>query len=347
MQFIHESIFLSATRAFFKAFFVIIGIFVAFIPIILVFNLISKDTASDVDKYKVSILPDLSLNQTTVSSSAPAILKINIHGIIGKKGLTTNDMYQLLVESRRGVLKDNRVKGILLHINSPGGSSIDSDGIYRLISSYKEAFKIPVYTYVDGLCASGGMYIAASSDKIYTSPPSIIGSVGVLIGPLFNVYEALNKIGVTSLTLTQGKGKDALSPFKKWENGEDESLKNIGNYLYERFVSIVETARPMMDKDKLKNEYGANVFDSQKAQEYGYIDNGNSSYSEALRDLLVKANVDINKPYQIVEMSAKQDWLCFFENKTSLLSGNIKHTFQIGSYDLSEIKDPFAYLYLP
>jgi protease IV len=347
MEYVRESIFKSSIRVFFKAFFIILGVFIAFIPISIAIGLISQDPG-ELDEYKVEILPDLNGQQKYLPLTTPAILRIDIHGVIGKKNLCTDDLSQLLIESRRGFLKDNRVKGILLHIKSPGGSVNDSDGIYRLVQAYKEKYKVPVYTYIDGLCASGGMYIASSSDKILANPVSIVGSVGVIVGPFFNVVNGMEKVGINSLTVTQGKGKDNLSPFKKWTDNEDQSLENISAYLYNRFVNIVVQARPNINRDTLIEEYGANIFGSKQAKENGYIDEDNASYQDALVQLLQAANIDTSSPYQIVRLEQKQDWLKYLgDNKAKLFNKKISHTVQIGPYDLSDLSDPFAYLYLP
>lgn len=347
MEYTHESIFRSSLRAFAKAFFVILGIFVAFLPIMIAMSILGG-SSQDMDRYTVTVLPDLKGEQKYLPLTTPAILRIDVKGVIGMKSLNTEDVYTQLIESRRGLLKDNRVKGILLYIASPGGSVNDSDGIYRLIKEYKEKYKVPVYTYIDGLCASGGMYIACSSDKIISNPVSVVGSVGVLIGPFFNFFDGMEKLGVNSLTLTNGKGKDSLSMFRKWKPGEDEALKNIGNALYQDFVDIVAQARPMLNKQKLINEYGAQIFDAKTAKEYGYIDEANGSYEGVLKELLTKANIDTEKPYQVVRLTPKKDWFSYIaENKENLLSGKIRHTVQLGPYDLSSLKDPFAYIYLP
>src|SRR5690606_22323692 len=115
-------------------------------------------------------------------------LQINVHGVIGdaKSGIDTKMAQNILLDSRTGDFKNERGKGILLHMNTPGGTVVDSDNIYRMLKTYKERYKVPVFAFVDGLCASGGMYISCAADKVYAGPASIIGSVGVIIGPFFN-----------------------------------------------------------------------------------------------------------------------------------------------------------------
>ena len=338
-----ETIFYSSIRSFFKSFFVIIGIFCAFIPVFLILTATSteKDTGN---KNIVTYLPDDTGSQHILSISSPAILRMNINGIIGKDLMTQAAIKSQLLESREGVLKNNRVKGIFIHINSPGGGVTDCDGIYRLLVEYKKLYKVPIYAYVDGLCASAAMYIACACDKVYTSPMSIVGSVGVIFGPFFNINDTLNKVGVLTETLTKGKDKDTFSPFKKWSENEGAMIEPIIQFMYNRFLSIVSTARPKLTMDKLKNEYGAHVFDSQKAYELGYTDGWNLEYNAALKELTKAANIKADEKYQLIELKPKRAWLTeILQGASSLMKGKIKHEIQIGP----ENPDTFSFIYDP
>ncbi len=344
MEISRESIFVSALRTFSKMFFGVVAILVGLFLCALAYSLCSETVTVD-SKTTLEVAPDADNKREAVSTTAPAILQLNINGIIGEPGLDTETVENILIESRTGVLANNRVKGILIHFNTPGGTVIDSDNIYRMLLEYKARYKVPIYAYVDGLCASGGMYISSAADKIYASPTSIIGSVGVILGPFFNVYETLGKIGVQSKTLTKGIDKDAMSPFRPWKEGEDQSYKAIIAFFYDRFVQIVTSARPRLDKDKLLTEYGARIFDPVKAEQYGYIDTANASRNEALLALLEEAKIDPAKPYQVVKLEQQYAWLSkLFKGRNTLLSGKIEHSFDLGQ---PKIRDQFAYLYQP
>lgn len=332
MKIARESIFISAIRAFFNTLLGTVGVFVALIPSIILFAILSTPDQKQGAKNKLEILPDLNGNTKMLSLSTPAILQLEVHGVIGTAHLTSKDVNFQLIESRKGILKNNRVKGVLLHINSPGGAATDSDDIFRNILAYKERFDIPVYAYVDGMCASGGFFIACAADQIYTSPFSMIGSVGSLMGPFFNFYSIMEKYGVKSLTVTAGKDKDMMNPFREWKQNEDKSIQKINEYIYAKFVNIVATARNI-DKDKIINEYGANVFDSDEAKEIGYIDVANSSYEVALKALLEKADIDENKNYQVVSLYPKKLWYQPFLTQTkSIFKSFLKEIFFSSKY---------------
>ena len=341
-----ESVFISAIRSFLRAFFAVCGIFIALILMSMVYS--SFSTASFIDeKTTLSILSDANGKREMVSPAAPAILQINIHGAIGMdlKDLNSESFNNILVDSRSGLLSHDRVKAILLHINTPGGAAVDSDDIYLMLKEYKERYKVPVYAYVDGLCASGGMYIACSADQIYASPSSAIGSVGVVYGPFFNIYGTMGKLGIEARTLTEGLDKDALNPTRPWKEGEDQWIKDLLAFTYNRFVTIVTEARPRINKEQLLHVLGAKMFDCVEAQKLGYIDVAMATRDQALTALLEAAHIDPNHPYQVVELQPRRRWLSELVNgSSSLLSGKIEHTLDISQ---GRKRSPFSYLYQP
>jgi ClpP class serine protease len=156
------------------------------------------------------------------------------------------------------------------------------------------------------------------------------------------------KVGIKSLTLTDGKDKDVLNPFRPWKEGEEQFLQAIVGAEYERFVDIVTAARKQLDRDKLVNVYGANVFDAKAAQEYGFIDNGNSNYDEALSALAKAAGLGENEKYQVLEISYSESFFTELKDKqTKLLNGKIEHVFPTGTYTNSELSGKLLYLYQP
>jgi len=346
MEIQRESIFISALRSFCRMFFAVCGVFLAFLVMSFLYSLLATTPAIEA-KTKIKYLPNAENKRELVEATAPVILQLNVHGVIGDpKTLDTDIVQNILIDSRTGILQNNRVKGILLHMNTPGGTVVDSDNIYRMVNAYKEQYKVPVFAYIDGLCASGGMYISCSADQVYAGPASIIGSVGVIIGPFFNLVEGLAKLGIKAQTITEGLDKDMMTPFRPWRPDEDASLKTVTAYFYQQFVDIVTTARTRIDKTKLVQEYGAKVFDPVTAQEFGYIDVANSSRNETLLALLNKAGVDPAKPYQVVSLEPKSEWISslFNEKASPLFTGKIEHTIDTGA---PKIRDQVAYLYQP
>jgi len=346
MEISRESIFVSMIRSFCKAFFSVLAIFLALF-VVSIFYALFTSPYEPLERTEVVILPDLNDELEVRGYNSPVILRINIHGIIGDPRLDSSTIDNIVVDANRGFLK-GRVKAILLDFNTPGGTVVDADNIYWRLKTIKEKWNIPVYGYVDGMCASGGMYISCAADKMYASPTSLLGSVGVVIGPFFNVAEAMGKIGVSSETITQGLDKDMMSPFRPWKPDEDESLKSLTAHHYNRFVDLFVATHPRMDKDQLVHQYGAKVFDSPGAEKRGFIDVADADYKTALRDLMAAANIDPNHAYQVVELAPKFNILGqLTTGAATLLSGKIEHHFNFGEKRSPAIKDQFAYLYEP
>jgi len=345
MKFTRESIFVSGLRAICTTFGGVLGICLALAVVIIGVSSLSGgiDTPSTSD---LTVAPDANWKRKVLPDTTPVLLRIDVAGVIGQGSLKYEKFLNMLLDSREGTLANDRVKGILLQINSPGGYATTSSDIYHLIKEYKAKFKVPVIAYVNGLCASGGMYIACAADEIYATPTSTIGSVGVRLGPAFNVSDPMEKAGVKSVTLTAGKDKDMLNPFRPWKEGEDDSLKAIIASEYERFVDVVTTSRKNLSKEKLIDTYGAHVFDAEKAQELGYIDDGDASYTVAVT-ALAKAS-GIEGDYQMVHMEPHQSVLKeLSENKFNLLRGKIEHTFPQAPSLSSEMSGKLLFLYEP
>ncbi len=306
MNFTRESIFVGAIRSFCSALAMILGgaFALAIIGIALAFIIGPQYVPTKADP---TIMPDADGKRSLLPGHTPAILRIDIRGVIGLGDLTGDKIESILLDSREDFLKGDRVKGVFLYINTPGGSSDDCDAIYRALLNYKTKYHVPIYAYVEGMCASAGMYIACTADKIYASPDSIIGSVGVRLGPVFNFSEAMTKVGVGSVTLIEGKDKDSLNPFRPWAPGEDADIKVVMGFLYDRFISIVSAARPKLSKEKLINDYGAHLFIAKQAEELGYIDAGDSDYNRSLTDLVEAAQ--IKEHYQVVQLVPQHPFL--------------------------------------
>lgn len=342
----NESIFRATLRTFCKSFAAICGILIGCAVLIFLFMLLSPPSLVP-EKTEVTIAADAQGRRELLPHSVPAFLRINIHGVIGEPDLNAGTMENILLDSREGILQGNRVKGVLLHINTPGGTVVDADSMYQALKEYKSKYNVPIYAFVDGLCASGGMYIASVADKIYASPTSVIGSIGVIMGPAFNFTGTMEKIGMQALTLTKGKDKDALNPFRPWKSDEDKSLQDVLAGMYDQFVGVVTAARPQLNREKLINDYGAQVFIASTAKNYGYIDEVDADYSKVLTDLAHAAKLKEKEKYQVFELQPKINFLSELSlSKFSLLSGRITHTFQIGHMN-SDLSGKFLYLYHP
>lgn len=342
-----DSIFHASLRSFFVALFGIAGLLVGIFLIMALFGAMTIGIdGSPVINY--SYTPEIKPNADNIrkeeSSSSPVVLRIDIDGVIGLDSLTHSSITQLLIESHERAMSGDRVKAVLLHINSPGGTVNDADGIYRAIKTYKETYKVPVYAFIDGLCASGGFYVAAAADKVYASDVSIIGSVGVVLSPIMNFSKLMDKVGVESITLFDGKGKDSLNPFRPWKKGEEDNIQDLIKYYYGMFINIVTEARTGLDKTKLVNDYGANVYPAEEAKKLGYIDDSGYTLNKTLKELTAAAGIHDDN-YQVVAFENK-NWISqLFKEKSSIFSGTVTHRFDFGPESSPNLSNQYLYLY--
>lgn len=342
-----NGIFTSGLRTFMMAFFGVIGLSLGFFAFLVILGTLSSSHSTEIDhRYTASVLPNSKGVRKIESSSAPVVLQINIKGIIGVDQVNSEAISAQLIESREGIFKNDRVKALFLHINTPGGTVADSDNIYRMIKTYKKQYQVPVYAYVDGLCASGGMYVASAADKVYASDVSLIGSVGVLSPSFFNVTKLMEKVGIESLSLSKGKGKDALNPVRPWKPDESKAFEAILGSYYDSFVDIVLNARPKMTREALVNTYGAELFPVKEAEEYGYIDGGNYSRDEALALLLNTIGIE-DDYYQVLELRSDSWVNRLVSGESPLLTGTVCHKVQLPIDCDPAFNGQFLYLYRP
>ncbi len=165
---------------------------------------------------------------------------INISGVILPGG-------EVNAEAVSGSLKDayenKGTKGIILRINSPGGSPVQAGIINEEIKRQKKLHpKIPVYAVVEDICASGGYYIAAAADKIYVDKASIVGSIGVLMDG-YGFTGTMEKLGIERRLLTAGKNKAMLDPFSPVNPEHEKYAKKMLDEIHEQFKSVVREGR--------------------------------------------------------------------------------------------------------
>lgn len=179
-------------------------------------------------------------------------------------------MLQEVVAQLGLAAQDPNVKAVILKINSPGGGVTASDILYHEISKYKKITGAKVVTCMMDICASGGYYMALSSDKIYAHPTTITGSVGVIFMQP-KIEGLLDKIGVDVDVSKSGKNKDMGSPFRMQTEEEKKIFQNLIDKLGARFMKLVKENRKM-SPEALKQVSNAGVYLPQEALKLGLID---------------------------------------------------------------------------
>ncbi|WP_348663672.1 S49 family peptidase [Chlamydia vaughanii] len=240
-----------------------------------------------------------------LGKDAPIIAILEMKDVISSSKHTAKVIQDAITALDAAPYKD-RVKGIIIDMDCPGGEVFEIARIYSTFQFWKQRTNCPIYVFVNGLCASGGYYVACAADKIYSTSASMIGSVGVLSGPYFNVKEGLNRYGVESDLLTAGKDKAPMNPYTPWTAKDREVRQEIINYLYDQFVDIVVDNRPMLTKEKLVNVLGARLYSPIRALEEGYIDVINVTKQQVLQDLAVACQIENN--YRVIGLGS-DGWL--------------------------------------
>lgn len=166
---------------------------------------------------------------------------------------------------------DPDVRGILLRINSPGGTLTDSDIIYHSLMEFKKSKRVKIIASMGDIAASGAVYIAMAADEIYAHPTTITGSIGVVV-PHLNYYGLMKKLGLKSDPVTSGRYKDIDSPLKPRDDQERQMLQQLVDAQHRRFVKVIQAGRPKMTREQLRGMADGRLISAQDAKESGLID---------------------------------------------------------------------------
>src|SRR5574340_72499 len=165
---------------------------------------------------------------------------VDLRGVIGADAEVNAERVNA---SLQAAFKDSRTQGVILRINSPGGSPVQagysSDEIKRLRAEYPD---IPLYAVVEDICASGGYYVASVADRIYVDKASIVGSIGVVMNG-FGFTGTMEKLGVERRLLTAGENKAFLDPFSPARVDQEKYAKKMLEEIHQQFIEVVRQGR--------------------------------------------------------------------------------------------------------
>jgi len=193
---------------------------------------------------------------------------VEISGVIGPG---TDASSEKISGALQAAFKDKNTQGVVLRINSPGGSPVQSQSIYdemkRLRGKYPE---IPLYVVVEDLCASGGYYVAAAADKIYVAKGSLVGSIGVRMDG-FGVVGLMEKIGVERRLITAGKNKAMLDPFLPQDEAHKQIIVGLIGEIHDQFIAAVREGRGKRLKET-PDMFSGLIWTGAKSVEVGLAD---------------------------------------------------------------------------
>lgn len=217
---------------------------------------------------------------------------IDIVGVIEAGGDVNADA---VISSLEQAYEDKGTKGIILRINSPGGSPVQAGIINDEIHRQKKLHPtIPVYAVVEDICASGGYYIAVAADKIYVDKGSIVGSIGVLMDG-YGFTEVMKKVGVERRLLTAGENKAMLDPFSEVNPKHVAFVQTMLNEIHEQFKTVVREGRGNRLKE-MPETFSGLFWSGEQGVKMGLVDEfGSADY--VAREVIKEENM-VDYSYQ-------------------------------------------------
>lgn len=250
--------------------------------------------------FALGMMLGIGANLNTPSSTMSAD---KITAVVEIKGAIMDDSEasaELLIPSLRKAFEHPKTKGIILRINSPGGSPVQAgyinDEIRRLKAQYED---IPVYAVVMDMCASGGYYIAVAADKIYADKASIVGSIGVRMDS-FGAVDAMHKLGLERRLYTAGDNKGMLDPFLPENPAQVAHINSMLAVTHQQFIKVVKQGRGERLKDN-PDIFSGLFWTGETAVELGLID-GLGSESYVARELIgAETTVDFTAEKDLIQ----------------------------------------------
>jgi protease-4 len=227
---------------------------------------------------------------------------VEVNGLIGPG---SDASAEKVTTALQAAFKDKNTQGVVVRINSPGGSPVQAQNIYdemrRLRKKYPD---IPLYAVVEDICASGGYFVAVGADRIYVGKASIVGSIGVLMNG-FGFTGLMEKLGVERRLITAGDNKGMLDPFSPMDEKDVKHAKEMMADIHEQFVGVVREGRGKRLKEA-PDLFSGLIWTGQKSVDLGLAD-GIGSLEFVAREV-VKAEdiVDYTQKDNFAEKFAKR-----------------------------------------
>ena len=227
---------------------------------------------------------------------------IEINGVIAAN---TEARADYVITGLRRAFEDENTQGVILRINSPGGSPVQAgyinDEIIRLRAKHQN---IPVYAVITDMCASGGYYIASAADKIYANKASIVGSIGVVMAG-FGFVETIEKLGIERRLLHAGDNKGFMDPFRPLKAAETIHIQGLLNEIHQQFIDVVKQGRG----DRLKDDetlFSGLIWTGKESIKLGLVDEL-ASASQIARDVIGAED--------IIDYTKRENYLDQFSKK--------------------------------
>jgi len=255
--------------------------------------------------------PDKDLEVATVGAGKHTAL-VELEGVIAPESKASSER---MIKALNRAFKDRNTQGVVVRINSPGGSPVQAgyinDEIRRLRAKYPNT---PVYAVVQDLCASGGYYVAVAADKIYVDKASLVGSIGVIMGS-FGFVGTLDKLGMERRAYTAGENKDFLDPFAPEKPEQREHVKKMLAEIHQQFINVVKQGRGKRLKES-PDIFSGLIWTGEKSIELGLADGLGSAEYVAREVVKAEKLVDFTPEENVYELLSKRLGATFGESFT-------------------------------
>ena len=235
------------------------------------------------------------------STRGPHSALVELNGEISIDGQSSADNINAALQD---AFADDQTKGVILRINSPGGSPVQASQIYAEIDRLRAKYDKPVYAVCEEVCASGAYYVAAAANDIYVNPASLVGSIGVLMEG-FGFSGLMDKLGVSRRLLTAGANKGFMDPFSPMPQEQKTYALGMLEQIHKQFIAAVEKGRGSRLKVDDQTFSGL-VWTGQSAVRQGLAD-GFSDVDSVARDKIKAPEiVDYTLHENVAERLAKR-----------------------------------------
>ena len=220
---------------------------------------------------------------------------VEVNGLIAPG---TDASAEKITSALQAAFKDKSTQGVVVRINSPGGSPVQAQAIYDEMKRLRQKYpQIPLYAVVEDLCASGGYFVAVGADRIYVGKASIVGSIGVLMNG-FGFTGLMDKLGIERRLLTAGENKGMLDPFSPLDEKDKEHVKALMGDIHQQFIGVVREGRGKRLKESPEIFSGL-IWTGQRSVDLGLADGfGSLEYvarevikAEEIRDFTITEGI--------------------------------------------------------
>jgi protease IV len=246
---------------------------------------------------------------------------VELNGEIASGSLSSADRINA---SLQAAFENKDSAGVVLRINSPGGSPVQAGLIYQEIKRLREKYPEKLlYAVVEELCASGGYYVAAAADKIVVNQASLVGSIGVIMDG-FGFTDTMKKLGVERRLIIAGENKAFLDPFSEQNAYQTEFAKQMAGEIHAQFVAAVKAGRG----ERLKSNpevFSGLIWTGQRSVEMGLADEVGSLESVARDQFKAEEILDYTEHESFAERFAKRVGVQFGSGLKSVFPSAASH----------------------